>query len=138
VVTDPSYEFASPEWIAEAAAYLPGAVAAIPQDLDGITFSLCEIYTDPPSHLADGADRIGWSMQIDGRDVKVLPGVRDDAEQKIVVDYGTCIPLAKAPYKEVDHAPGKVLPDSEGPPRVPGVLVPTLVRFHNHMARHTR
>ena len=135
MVTEPptTFEFGSPAWVAEAASYLPGAVAAIADTLDGVNFELCELYTDPPEHLAQEPGQMGWHIVIHGSQVTVADGIRTDLDQMIKVDYTTCIPYAKAIYPEVRGTPK----DSVGPPRVPKELVRVLVDFHNHMASVT-
>jgi hypothetical protein len=126
-------ELGSHAWVGEARRYLTEAVAAVDSRLTGVRFSLCEVYTDPPRHLGGDTDRIAWHIVIDDGRVEVGRGQPDGIDQTVVVDYQTCVPLAKV------HYPPMARPrDLDGPPRVPKELVPMMIDFHNHMAACTR
>ena len=57
------YEFGSEAWVSLARDYLVAAVGDA--DLEGIRFSFCEVYTDPPAYLLEpGESTTGWYVSI--------------------------------------------------------------------------
>lgn len=95
-VTD-RVELGSPEWIALAGQYLTERVGTLPEDPD-VTFSLCEVFTDPPAHLDDGGGEVAWWLSISGRTASFGTGRRDDVDHVAEVDYQTCLPYARLVY----------------------------------------
>lgn len=117
-------ELASREWIALARDYLSQRVG----HLDGVAFSVCEVFTDPPMHLADGAGRAAWWLSITAKGVEAGAGERADADLLVEVPYEQALRSARRTYD----------PDGPCPPSVPGDVWRALVEMHNHLAPRTK
>ena len=144
-------EFISPAWIALAREVLTDLFANAKQDLSGVTFHMCEVFTDVPEHLAQTDDgRAGWHFRVNGKSVEVGSGEIDDADMKIIADYATILPAAKMMYgKDTASAMqanqktqaaalknGKVR--SEGDfSKLPPALMSILMPLHNRLAERT-
>lgn len=90
------HRFMSPAWIAMAREAITGALAD--GDLDGISFTLCEEFTDPPAELRrEGAATIGFFVRVaDGR-VEVGDRPIGDADVKVISSYEDALPIARDP-----------------------------------------
>src|SRR5262249_11417878 len=79
-------EFASPEWLAAARAYLEPRAAERADTLRGVRLGICEVYSDPPPHLGyDGA--AAFHIRIDDGEVTVAAGEIDGVDFKVHADY---------------------------------------------------
>jgi hypothetical protein len=142
------HELCSEAWVEAARVYLENALAQLGPEVEGARFSLCEVFTDAPPHLADGAGgQVGWWFTIDGPRVEVGHGVRHDVEPRVVVDYQSVLPLVRTLYSENPQAAEaarerrrKAVERGEAPPfrLPPPELVPMLMGLHDHMAVRTR
>ena len=120
-------ELASDEWIGLAGAWLSEQLAARAEAVDGVRFSLCEVFTDPPAHLDDGTGKAAWWLAISGASVEVGRGDRTDLEHRAEVDYTTSLPHARRVYDL----------DMPMPPAIPAVLHEVLLGLHNYLAPRT-
>lgn len=92
---DPKVEFGSNGWIEAARRALESLVATYGEP--GVSFSLCEVFTDAPTHLA-ATGVLVWHFYIDGKTVKVASGEIDDATVKLRTDYQGVLPQARLFY----------------------------------------
>jgi len=143
-------EFASAAWIAGAKDVLEDLIANAKQDLSGVTFNMCEVFTDAPEHIALTDDgKAGWHFRVKGKTIEVAAGEIDDADFKIIADYTTVLPLAKIIYgkypagmKETQRIQaegaksGKMRTEGEQS-KMPPQLMPILMLLHNKMAERT-
>jgi hypothetical protein len=85
-----------PEWIAMARDEITRGLAGI--DLHGVTFTLCEEFTNPPDDLrrADG-DTIGFFLQVSDGLVEVGDHPTERADLRIVSDYEDALEIARDP-----------------------------------------
>jgi hypothetical protein len=141
------HEFCSAAWLDELRHYMTKAVADLGDEVDGVQFALAEVFTGAPPHLAlPGDERVGWWLAIDGRDVQVGLGIRDDIERTTTADYETTVPIARTIYSEdPDAAEAARKRHAERVERgelpatpIPPVLLPALMGLHDHLARRTR
>jgi hypothetical protein len=96
-------ELASPEWMRLFGELLRRHVATAGEDFG--RFSICEVYLDPPPHLAPGAGQIAWHCYIRGRDVEFGVGEIADADLTISGDYSFIRELARWVHRpETDEA----------------------------------
>lgn len=93
-------EFGSSAWIAAVHEGVSKRLAAV--DLDGVTYSSVEIFTNPPAHLdSDGSGAIGWWMRIaDGQLTLGDRPVDGTFDHKVVADYGVMLPIARASFSD--------------------------------------
>lgn len=94
------YEFASPQWIAALHGIIVERVARESAHKPSLTMSICEVYTDVPTRLAQGQPRIAWSCVVEGTDVDFRLTERDDVRMKVVVQYGAVLPLGRYDTKD--------------------------------------
>lgn len=110
-------EFASAAWIAVARRELEDLVGTHGQA--GKKFSLCEVFTDAPTHL-DPSGAIAWHFYIDGTSVTVATGEIDDATVKLYTDYQGVLPQARLFYtpeilaQRAKEEPGSAFDSVEG------------------------
>jgi ketosteroid isomerase-like protein len=82
------FEYASPEWVDMLRGLILEGVAG--EDLSGVSFALCEEYTNPPEHLRRaGSDTIGLTIRVANGQIRVTDQVTDASEttKKLVCDY---------------------------------------------------
>jgi hypothetical protein len=89
------YEFASPGWLAAIHGIISERAGQLIKETAGLRMSICEVFTDAPSHLADDAGRIVWSCVIDDGVVDFRLAERDDTRFKVTVDYAAVLPLGR-------------------------------------------
>jgi hypothetical protein len=90
-----SYEFASPGWTAFMHGMITANVARLGAEADGLRWSICEVFTDPPAHLSPSGAPIAWFCRVVGDQVTFGDGEIDDAEMKVTVDYAAVLPLGR-------------------------------------------
>ncbi|MGE0687553.1 MAG: hypothetical protein AB7P33_12465 [Dehalococcoidia bacterium] len=89
-------EFMSPEWIATAQKVITSALAE--KDLNGIDYTPCEEFTNPPKHLLrPGAETIGFYVRVADKKVEVGDHPIETADFRIVSDYQDALPVARDP-----------------------------------------
>src|SRR3989442_11875891 len=147
MVSDATFEFASPEWLAAVEELLQKAVDGL--DLGGKTYTISEEFTDPPAHLLPpGATSISWHLRVTDSAVEVGRGVLDDSDLKTTVDYQAVLPVARLVYESTPEAmadaqrlraearqTGERVGDETA---LPPQLLERLVWLHNELARRTR
>jgi hypothetical protein len=86
----------SPAWIDMAREQITKSLARA--DLGGLSFTLCEEFTDPPDDLRrEGANTIGFVVRvIDGR-VEVEAQPTHDCDFRVVSDYADALAIARDP-----------------------------------------
>ncbi len=147
-----AYEFGSPAWLDVLGGLILGAIGRTEQarqhaGLPPLTFSMCEVFTDPPAHLGGAGERIAWHCVVENGHVLFETREADAVAYKIVADYQTILPIARldtdaspegadkmAAMFQAGIAAGKVKTigarvDDGGPPPLDGV--------HNAIARLT-
>jgi hypothetical protein len=151
-------ELGSAEWISLAGNFLQEVVPPLAEQLNDVKWSVCQVLTDPPAHLANtDSGKVAWWYNFEGAQVTTGSGFLDGADTIMEGDYRRVLPMARIVYSEsaemtarrqADHerinvgsqsaseapagdaaAPGKV--------PIPAPLRPTLLELHDHLARHT-
>jgi hypothetical protein len=90
------FRFMSPAWIEMAREQIVESLTGT--DLEGVNFTLCEEFTNPPDDLRrEGASTIGFVVRIvDGR-VEVGDQPTDDCDFRVVSDYEDALAIARDP-----------------------------------------
>jgi hypothetical protein len=90
------FRFMSPAWIEMAREQIVESLTGT--DLEGMNFTLCEEFTNPPDDLRrEGASTIGFVVRIvDGR-VEVGDQPTDDCDFRVVSDYDDALAIARDP-----------------------------------------
>ena len=92
--TPVKHEFASPGWFTALHAMLHQVVNAA-GDLAGAQWSMCEVFTNLPSHLPQGRDgSIAWHYFLQDGIIRFGFGERDDVKFRAELDYGVASELA--------------------------------------------
>jgi hypothetical protein len=145
---DDTFEFASPEWMAEIRTRLDGTVRGL--DFGGRSFTVSEEFTDPPPHLLpDGAKSIAWHFRVTDGAVEVGDGPLAGADLETTVDYDTCLPIARLIYdtpealeelqvRRAEASDAGKLTRKGDESALPPELMQRLFDLHNEMARRTR
>ena len=127
-------DFASAAWIVAARSVLEDLVRTHGEP--GKRFSVCEVFTDAPAHVAP-AGVAAWHFRIDGGRVEVGAGAADGVDVTIRADYASTLPSARLVYTpEVLEARAKA-PPPENPPSIEGDMSkapPYLIELHNRLA----
>lgn len=137
---DSNLEFMSAPWIAMARREINRALSG--HDLDFPTFTLSEEFTDPPAHLAQGADIIGFFVRVGHGRVEVGDRPAPDADCRVISDYGQALSISRdADAGSVDPAEadrrvaeGRLTIQGD-PSRIPPVL--RQLDLHRLLAAHT-
>ncbi|MEZ6023600.1 MAG: hypothetical protein R3C16_09390 [Hyphomonadaceae bacterium] len=83
-------EFASAAWLAAVEQKFRAFAAANPD----ARFSICEVFTDAPKHLAaDGV--IAWHCRAADGKLEFALGEADDVDMKNIADYQAILPFAR-------------------------------------------
>lgn len=91
------YAFSSVPWVDYARSYVLNA--AVGQDLSGVSMSFAEVFTDAPAALQpDASGRVGWYIRIVDGEIEVSSGVLEQADLRIMADYESTLPLARAVF----------------------------------------
>jgi hypothetical protein len=91
--------FASPEWVAALKAILIELVAEARADLEGVDFTICEVFTDvPPDHHT-----CVWAARITGEGVQFFDEPVE-ADYEVSGDYEAILPGARIIYEGVTDA----------------------------------
>lgn len=93
--TSSQYEFASPQWIAFMHGMIVERVKRWKEDAPDLSWSICEVFTNPPEHLSPAGAPIAWSCIYNRGDLTFEASERDDVEFKVVVDYNAVLPLGR-------------------------------------------
>ncbi len=99
-------DFASAQWVAEAAAALAAAVARHARALEDLAaFTLCEVAHNPPARLHVGA-KLAWHARFEGSTVRVSAGelAAEECDLKIEGDHSIMSNLARLQSQGRDPA----------------------------------
>ena len=144
-------EFCSETWVSIVREYLTEALSG--KNLEGIQFSFCEVFTDPPAHLLEQDEtKIGWYVAVANGELTVNRGLLEDADYTITCDYQTVLPLARMVFgdspegaakaqKAVETATAEGKMKREGDPEAIAkypVLAAAFTKLHDTLARRTR
>lgn len=140
---DEMLEFASIAWFDLLFQSLYEHVGRAGLALDGIEFSLCEVITGLPEHLAvDGSTSAGWWLRVDRKHVEAGMGVRENVDYRAEASYEVARSLAKklltgrSASPAGQHAGGT--PDPAAGQAIPPALARILGGLHNQLASRTR
>lgn len=86
------HEFGSPDWVGAVHDIVRDMLAG--HDLSGVTYSLSEEYTDPPTHLSPDGKSLGWHMEIGDGELRLGIGPRPGSMRQTRVDYAGVVPMA--------------------------------------------
>ncbi|MES2987352.1 MAG: hypothetical protein V4808_05570 [Pseudomonadota bacterium] len=89
------YAFGSREWLAFLHGIFRERAAQMKAAGGDVSFSMCEVFTDPPAEIANDADRLVWSCVITDGEVDFRTSERDDVNIKIIADYQACLPICR-------------------------------------------
>lgn len=127
-------EFGSTAWIDAARRELEELTATHGES--GVRFSLCEVFTDAPTHLAPSGT-LAWHFYIDAKNVKVGTGEIDDATVTVRTDYQGVLPQARLVYtpqvleERASQPPGANFDSVEGDL---GLTPAYITELHNRLA----
>ena len=95
------YEFASEEWLSAVERTIHACVeeARDAGQLEGVFFSLCEVYEDVPVGV-NPAGRVAWSAVLDGEKVTFSRTELATADLKVVADYQVLKPVVKVEFDQ--------------------------------------
>ena len=134
-MSDTKVDFASAPWVDQARAVLDELVATHGEP--GFAFSVCEIFTDAPTHVAESGTA-AWHFYIDGKTARVGVGEVGDTDVTIRADYETTLPAARLVYTpEILAERASQPPDENAARNVEGDMTrlpPYLVELHNRLA----
>jgi hypothetical protein len=132
------YEFLSPEWFSNLRAILEKAVEANASQLQGVTYGMCERFTNCP-----GKGEVAHWFRVSDGVVKYGDGVLGDADVTLVIDYATCLPLSRAKSGPAnDEAIAEAVRDGRferigDPTAIPPQLAEALSSVHDEVASAT-
>lgn len=90
------HEFGSTGWFDALHQAIERLATAAGPEMSAVTWSVCEVFTDVPAHLAQARDgKAAWHCRIRGREIAFGLGEIDDADLKIIADYATALPLSR-------------------------------------------
>jgi hypothetical protein len=90
------HRFMTAEWIAMARGHITSALQET--DLEGIDFTLCEEFTNPPDDLrSEGQDTVGFRVRIVDGNVSVDDQLDQPCDLRIVSDYDEASTIARDP-----------------------------------------
>ena len=126
---------ASPAWLDLARGTLSELVQR--EGTAGVTTSMCEVFVAAPDGSVGMCEpgRAAWHFRIDGTTCHVDTGETDDVDLKVVFDYQSAVPFARAVITpDADEVTGPTVLDLQGDPtRMPRYLTD----LHNALAEHT-
>jgi hypothetical protein len=92
----PKYEFCSPGWLAAYHGAMAACVAIAAVDTPDLSFSICELASDPPVHLSPDGQPCGFHCFVrDGVLERFGAGDAAGVERKIVIDYAVMIDICR-------------------------------------------
>ena len=91
------FNFVSDEWVDQAKIILNDLVTEFGKE--GVSFSVCETFTDAPKDI-DASGIASWHFYIDGKEVCVGKGKKENTDVKINFDYVKANVIAKIIYTD--------------------------------------
>ena len=99
-------EFVSPAWIRLARRELSNLVKDAGEAIAGQTFSVCEVFVDPPAHLCKNGEReVVYSFVIADGNATVTQDASRKVDLKAHTDYQTALLSARSVY---ETTPGEI------------------------------
>jgi hypothetical protein len=89
------YEFGSVGWLAFTHGAIAQMIEAHHEIIDGTSWSMCEVFTDPPAHLSPNGAPIAWHYYVRGGRLEFGLGDRPDVDYHVSVDYDAVLPVAR-------------------------------------------
>ena len=86
------FHFVSDEWVDQAKIILNDLVTEFGKE--GVAFSVCETFTDAPKDI-DASGIASWHFYIEGKEVLVGKGKKENTDVKINFDYVKANVIAK-------------------------------------------
>ena len=136
-------ELASDGWVELAKGYLEQVAVGLEPD---VAFSMTEVFTSPPVNLDDGQGRAAWWFAINGSQVDVGRGDRDDVDIRIEVEYDDALPRARMVYDASNAHVARAAAEARAAeiraagkdvPTIPPALMIPLRDLHNYLAVRT-
>ena len=136
-MSEEKYDFASAAWVDKAGTVLQALVSE--HGTDGVSFSVCEVFTDAPSQVSANGTA-AWYFYINGKNVQIGLGEESGTDVRIQADYVTSLPNVRLVYtpeiiEEMQKNAAERSQDSSS--SVEGDMSkapPYLVELHNQMA----
>jgi hypothetical protein len=97
--TATSLVFGSEDWMSLLRRTLVELTAEAGEALDGVDFSICEVFTDAPP---DGGERV-WAARIKGTDVEFFDHAIE-ADFNVCGDFAAILPIARVIYAGATEA----------------------------------
>ena len=94
-MTDEKVDFVSVAWVEKAGEVVEGLASQHGEE--GVNFSVCEIFTDAPEHVAESGIA-AWYLYIEGKTVRWGLGEEPGTDVRIQADYETSLPSARLVY----------------------------------------
>jgi hypothetical protein len=151
--TTPDLEFASKEWVDAAREILQRAVREHAEELRGLSFSVCEVFTEAPARLGWPDQQLAWHLRIDDAEAEVGIGELEGADISMGGPYHVVLPIARTVYggdpvrsmrarREAAHRAGlpAAAPTSEETPTPtapPPAVSKVFSALHDGLARRT-
>jgi hypothetical protein len=88
-------EFASPAWMAFMYGLIVERVDVLRGAHPDISWSICEVFTDPPASLSKDGAPLAWHCVVEKGRVVFEASESDDVEYKVTADYQAVLPLAR-------------------------------------------
>jgi hypothetical protein len=89
------YAFASPGWMAFMHGLVTERVRRFQTEAPDISWSICEVFTDPPAELSPDGSPLAWRCIVRDGEVTFDDTETDDVEFKVVIDYATVVALGR-------------------------------------------
>lgn len=141
-----TYEFASPGWMAFMHGLIAGRMFDLGDAAREVSFSICEVFTDPPAALSPSGAPLAWHCIVRAGVVEFGASDREDVEVRVVADYASILPLARFDHSRADPAQAAEIAARSQALRESGKLVvhgrraerdPRIGNLHDPIARVT-
>ena len=80
-------EFGNKKWMDLVKSLIIDLTQKAGEQAKNVDFSMCEVYSNAPKHLAVEKDRVAWHFRIKGNKVSFGIGEVDDVDMKVIGDY---------------------------------------------------
>jgi hypothetical protein len=96
-VVEEKYEFMSRPWLIKLETIIRELTEAAGDPLAGVTYSMNQVYTDPPHHLAQDSEgrMCGWWVRLHDGQIEFGTGEIPSANLKLIAPYAVMLPLAR-------------------------------------------
>ena len=130
-------DFAGAAWVDKASEVLEALVSEHGED--GISFSVCEVFTNAPTRVASRGTA-AWYFYIEGKNVRIGVGEEPGTDVRIQADYESSLPNVRLVYtpeilEEMRaNAEERAADTSSSVERDMSKAPPYLIELHNQMA----